>query len=100
MHGQVCQFENSMLPIVSGTCASIGYSNSCCPLSLGDECQAADGECRCDTNCHVYQDCCEDVHCPAGIAIAMPSLIAGSCDYVIHFRAQDVCRCGNHILLQ
>ena len=34
------------------------------------------------------------------LAIAMPSLIAGSCDYVIHFRAQDVCRCGNHILLQ
>lgn len=69
MYFQACQFETRnfiMLPIVSGTCASIGYSNSCCPLSLGDECQAADGECRCDTNCHVYQDCCEDVHCPSG----------------------------------
>ena len=47
-----------------GTCASIGYSTSCCPP--GGNCQASDGECHCDSNCHLYDDCCPDVHCTAG----------------------------------
>ena len=52
----------------SGSCASIGYSTSCCPPSEGDNCKATDGDidCYCNPICHFYGDCCEDVYCPAG----------------------------------
>ena len=48
---------------VPGTCASIGYSNACCPPN--EVCQASDGECYCNANCHTFGDCCQDVHCPS-----------------------------------
>lgn len=44
-----------------GTCASIGYSTVCCPP--GAECRASDGNCNCGADCHVFRDCCADVHC-------------------------------------
>ena len=47
----------------AGTCASIGYSTACCPR--GQNCQAANGDCFCGADCHVYGDCCTDVYCPA-----------------------------------
>ena len=47
---------------VTGSCASIDYSASCCPP--GANCQATDGNCFCNANCHVYGDCCDDVYCP------------------------------------
>ena len=49
----------------TGTCASIGYSTSCCPPSEGDACLATDGDCSCSTDCHIFRDCCEDAHCPS-----------------------------------
>ena len=48
-------------PQVTGTCASIGYSSTCCPPS--EDCQAKDGNCRCSADCHHYGDCCQDNHC-------------------------------------
>ena len=58
---------------VSGSCVSIGYSTRCCPLSEGDAgCQATDGDCYCNTDCHYWGDCCEDVHCPAGDQLIYP----------------------------
>ena len=50
--------------LVSGTCASIGYSTACCPPDAN--CQAADGNCRCSADCHMFSDCCDDVYCPPG----------------------------------
>ena len=47
---------------LAGTCASIGYSTACCPP--GANCQAADGNCFCGVDCHIYDDCCTDVNCP------------------------------------
>ena len=46
-----------------GTCDSIGYSAACCPPSAN--CQAADGNCQCDADCHdsMFNDCCSDAHC-------------------------------------
>ena len=52
--------QNAML---SGTCASIGYSTACCPPDMN--CQAADGNCQCGADCHTLVDCCQDVHCPS-----------------------------------
>ena len=46
----------------TGTCASIGYSDRCCPP--GANCQASDGNCKCSADCHLYEDCCSDVSCP------------------------------------
>ena len=56
-----------MAPILSGTCASIGYSTSCCPQSSNrDTCRASDGNCYCGHYCHLSHnnDCCLDVACP------------------------------------
>lgn len=51
--------------IPTGSCASINYSDQCCPpLS---NCMANDGECTCAATCHRFRDCCSDVACPAGI---------------------------------
>ena len=55
------------LPPISGTCASIGYSTSCCPQSSSrNTCRASDGNCNCDADCHLSHnnDCCSDVACP------------------------------------
>lgn len=51
-------------PSLTGTCASIGYSTSCCPVNAPN-CQATDGNCRCGSNCHTFGDCCSDVSCPS-----------------------------------
>ena len=48
---------------MSGTCASIGYSNTCCPPRIN--CQATDGNCHCGADCHKFGDCCMDAHCPS-----------------------------------
>ena len=53
-----------LLFTVSGTCASIGYADSCCPPQ-NDSCKSADGECFCNADCHTYGDCCENVYCPS-----------------------------------
>jgi hypothetical protein len=51
----------------SGTCASIGYSDSCCPRDLPREaCRAASpGNCFCSQDCYLSHrdDCCMDVAC-------------------------------------
>ena len=55
-------------PMLTGTCASIGYSTSCCPQSSNrDICQASDGNCNCGHDCHLSHnnDCCSDVACPS-----------------------------------
>ena len=57
----VTQVTAQQTPFPSGTCASIGYSTSCCPPDIN--CQAADGYCQCDESCHLYGDCCQDAHC-------------------------------------
>ena len=44
-----------------GTCKSIGYSAKCCPP--GESCEASDGDCECEADCHNLDDCCEDVFC-------------------------------------
>ena len=49
--------------MLSGTCASIGYSTACCPP--GTNCQAAGGNCQCSADCHIFGDCCQDVNCPS-----------------------------------
>ena len=48
----------------AGTCASIGYSTSCCPQ--GGSCVVGSGvnSCGCGSDCHVFNDCCSDVACP------------------------------------
>jgi hypothetical protein len=56
-----------MAPL-SGTCASIGLSDTCCPLSSSRaNCRASDGNCYCSADCHLfnYDDCCSDVACPS-----------------------------------
>ena len=56
-----------MAPPPSGTCASIGYSMSCCPQSLNRaDCRAIDGTCNCGHDCHLdhNRDCCSDIACP------------------------------------
>ena len=50
---------------VTGTCASIGYDTQCCPP--GKDCEANDGDCRCNADCHNFEDCCSDVHCPSSV---------------------------------
>ncbi len=50
--------------ILTGTCASIGYSTACCPP--GAVCRATDGNCMCSAECHFMGDCCPDVQCPEG----------------------------------
>ena len=55
------------LPTLTGICASIGYSTSCCPWSSNrDTCRASDGNCYCGADCHLSHnnDCCSDVACP------------------------------------
>ena len=51
---------------VTGTCASIGYNETCCPPYRDDwsKCEASDGDCRCDAACHLFNECCSDVVCP------------------------------------
>ena len=53
-------------PMLTGTCASIGHSTSCCPQSSNrDDCRASDGNCYCAHDCHLSHnsDCCMDVAC-------------------------------------
>ena len=62
-------YAQPMAPLPSdfGTCASIGYSMSCCPQTLNrDTCRASDGNCNCGHDCHLSHnnDCCSDVACP------------------------------------
>ena len=56
-------------PMSSGTCASIGYSDKCCPQSSNSAtaCRASDGNCNCGHDCHLLNnnDCCSDVACPS-----------------------------------
>ena len=54
------------LRIVVGTCASIGYSQRCCHSIRDDayDCKALNGLCYCNSDCHIFEDCCEDVACP------------------------------------
>ena len=63
-------------PTVSGTCASIGYSTSCCPR--GGNCQASGGTCNCDDACYsvMPNDCCSDVACPRSklLFLIMPAM--------------------------
>ena len=47
-----------------GTCASIGYSERCCPP--GANYWASDSDCGCSADCHHFVDCCSDVSCPQG----------------------------------
>lgn len=55
------------VPTTSGSCASIGYSNHCCPPSSNRTlCKATDGTCQCDTACYMYRDCCNDRACVEG----------------------------------
>ena len=49
-------------PAITGSCASIGHSASCCPRD--EDCQASDGHCVCSDDCHILGDCCSDVACP------------------------------------
>lgn len=53
----------------TSSCASIGYSERCCPPA--DNCLATDGTtdtvCGCSQACRWFNDCCSDVACPAGI---------------------------------
>ena len=58
-------YVQAQLPPVTGTCASIGCSTSCCPG--GANCQATDGDRRCGDDCHliINDDCCSDVACPS-----------------------------------
>ena len=44
---------------ITGICASIGHSNSCC--SRGTNCRTSDGNCECGDACHVLGECCSDV---------------------------------------
>lgn len=58
---------------LTGTCASINHSSQCCPprpLNDLSACQAKDGSCRCDTLCHIYEECCSDHNCSKGKASA------------------------------
>ena len=59
-------------PSPTGTCASIGYSTSCCPR--GGHCQATDGNCGCGSDCHLFSNCCSDVACPSS-KLTFPFLI-------------------------
>ena len=64
-----------LIATVLGSCANIGYSTSCCPPWGGDACLATDGSCSCGTDCHIFGDCCEDVHCPSrNVAVSCVSL--------------------------
>ena len=54
--------QNAGGPAITGTCASIGYSTTCCPW--GGNCQASDGNRGCGSDCHVFSECCSDVACP------------------------------------
>ena len=54
--------QNTIIHIDNGTCASINYSDTCCPP--GANCKAADGDCYCNAKCHELSDCCRDVYCP------------------------------------
>ena len=56
-------FYPLLIIAVSGTCASINYTNSCCPPRRN--CQAADGNCHCGADCHAMGNCCVDAHCPS-----------------------------------
>ena len=56
-------YLNASIHAVSGTCASINHSNSCCPPR--QNCQAADGNCHCGADCHALGNCCVDAHCPS-----------------------------------
>ena len=51
-------------PPLTGTCASIGYADRCCPP--GGNCQASPGNCRCDASCHFDETCCQDIFCSSG----------------------------------
>ena len=48
-------------PVYSGSCASIDYSEKCCPP--GESCKAMDGNCYCNADCHDDNDCCDDIFC-------------------------------------
>ena len=68
---------------VSGTCASIGYSTSCCPPWRGDDCIATDGDCFCGADCHNFGDCCKDVNCTArNVAALRVSSYIDLCVYI------------------
>ena len=58
-----------MPSMLTGTCASIGYSDKCCPQSSNSAtaCRASDGNCNCGYDCHLshVNDCCTDVACPS-----------------------------------
>ena len=45
-------------PLLIGSCASAGYSTCC----RGYSCQGSPPSCYCDANCHLYGDCCSDIH--------------------------------------
>ena len=83
--------------IDSGTCASINYSDTCCPP--GANCKAADGECYCNAACHELSDCCRDVYCPP----RMLKLISNQFklfNYFTIYRPKNMCRSWNNRMLQ
>ena len=59
-------------PPLMGTCASRNYDTQCCPprYTRETDCGASDGNCRCDAQCHWFEDCCDDVYCSAGSCMA------------------------------
>ena len=74
-----------------GTYASINYSNFCCPPR--HNCQAADGICHCGADCHAFNNCCGDAHCPSrNNIILMPFNVWCCCASLIDiYRAKNLC---------
>ena len=96
-------YVQAQLPPVTGTCASIGYSTSCCPR--GTNCQATDGNCRCSDDCHFSHndDCCTDVGCPTSkyaITILLLCLLPIIKLLLFSCRSNDMRRCRLSSLLQ
>ena len=77
----------------TGTCASIGYANKCCPP--GRDCQASDGNCTCNVSCHSPEKCCKDVFCHRSTCIQHQLLTNYLCIFLTINKkyTQIICLC-------